>query len=97
VDEQTTEVYQVQVQGVTNTDIFSAFARGTTGTPIDLPVNFNDDPDEIADVDTIKVVLSLKSLTKDPKTGVYPEATLIATAKLNNCSQATISAAMSCE
>ena len=97
LDGQTAEVYQVQVQGVQNTEIFSAFARGTTGTPITLPVDFNSTPDEIADVDTIKVVLSLKSLTKDPKTGVYPEATLVATSKLNNCSQATTSAAVSCQ
>jgi type II secretory pathway pseudopilin PulG len=93
---QSTEVYQVQVQGVQNTDIFSAFARGTTGTPIGLPVDFSTDPDTIATVDTIKAVLSLRALTKDPRTGVYPEATLVATAKLNNCSQATTLAAMSC-
>jgi len=94
---QTTEVYQVQVQGVQNVDIFSAFARGTTGTPIGLPVNFADDPDTIATVDTIKVVLSLRALRRDPRTGVYPEATLVATSKLNNCSQATTVSAMSCD
>jgi len=97
VNGQSDEVYQVQVQGVQNEDIFSAFARGTTGTPITLPVDFNGTPDEIANVDTIKVVLSLKSLTKDPRTGVYPEATLVATSKLNNCSQATTAASLSCE
>jgi hypothetical protein len=96
VSEQSAEVYQVQVQGVQNNDIFSAFARGTTGTPIGLPVDFSADPDTIATVDTIKAVLSLRSLTKDPKTGVYPEATLVATAKLNNCSQANTEAAFSC-
>jgi len=97
VDGQSAEVYQVQVQGVQNTDIFSAFARGTTGTPIALPVNFNDNAENIADVDTIKVILSLKALRKDPKTGIYPETSLVATAKLNNCSQATTAAALSCE
>jgi hypothetical protein len=94
---QTAEVYQIQVQGVRNTDIFSAFARGTTGTPITLPINFNDDPADIASVDTIKVVLSLRSPIRDPKTGVFPETTLVATAKLNNCSQADINYAMSCD
>src|SRR5262245_2552800 len=47
VDGQTTEVYQVQVTGVQNTEIFSVFARGTTGTPITLPINFNDNADSI--------------------------------------------------
>lgn len=94
---QTTEVYQVQVQGVQNTDIFSAFARGTTGTPITLPINFNDDSADIASVDTIKVILSLRSPNRDLKTGQYPETTLVATAKLNNCSQAAVNFPMSCE
>lgn len=94
---QTPEVYQVQVQGVLNTDIFSAYLRGTTGTPITLPVNFNDDPDSIADTDTIKAVLALRSPNPDPKTGQHPETTLVMTAKLNNCSQAAVNLAMSCE
>jgi type II secretory pathway pseudopilin PulG len=96
VNGQTMEEYQVQVQGVQNTDIFSAFTRGTTGVPISLPVDFTADPATVANVDTIKVVLSLKALTRDPKTGKYPEATLVATSKLNNCSQAATAAAMSC-
>ena len=94
---QTAEVYQVQVQGVQNTDIFSAFQRGTTGTPITLPVNFNDDAVDIANVDTIKVVLALRSPVADPKTKQHPETTLVATAKLNNCSQAATNQPMSCD
>jgi len=97
VDGQSTEVYQVQVTGVQNTDIFSAFTRGTTGVPIDLPVDFASDKTVMANVDTIKVILSLKSATADPKTGKHPETTLVATAKLNNCSQADTAAAMSCD
>jgi prepilin-type N-terminal cleavage/methylation domain-containing protein len=97
VDGQSDEEYQVQVQGVQNEDIFSAFSRGTTGVPIDLPIDFAADPDIIATVDTIKVVLSLRSATADPKTGKHPVTTLIATSKLNNCSQAATAAAMSCE
>jgi prepilin-type N-terminal cleavage/methylation domain-containing protein len=94
---QTAEVYQVQVQGVQNTDIFSAFQRGTTGTPITLPVNFNDDAVDIANVDTIKVVLALRSPVADPKTKQHPETTLVTTAKLNNCSQAATNQPMSCD
>jgi Tfp pilus assembly protein PilW len=94
---QTTENYQVEVQGVENTAIFSAFTRGTTGTPITLPVDFNTNPTDIANVDTIKVTLSLRSPVVDPKTGRHPESILVATVKLNNCSQAATAAAMSCQ
>jgi type II secretory pathway pseudopilin PulG len=94
---QSAEVYQVQVTGVQNEDIFSAFARGTTGTPIDLPVDFNSNATDVASVDTIKVVLSLRSPRIDPKTRLHPQTTLVATAKLNNCSQAATNFAMSCE
>ena len=93
---QATEVYQIQVQGVENTDIFSAFSRGTTGTPITLPVNFIADGASIASVDTVKAVLSLRSPVADPKTKEHPTTTLVMTAKLNNCSQAADNMAMSC-
>jgi prepilin-type N-terminal cleavage/methylation domain-containing protein len=96
VTEQTAEVYQIQVQGVQNTDIFAAFSRGTTGTPITLPVNFNADGASIASVDTVKAVLSLRSPLADPKTKQHPTTTLVMTAKLNNCSQAADNMAMSC-
>jgi hypothetical protein len=96
VDGQSTEVYQVQVTGVQNTDIFSAFSRGTTGTPIALPIDFNDAGPDIATVDTIKVTLSLQSPNIDPKTGEHPVTTLVSTVKLNNCSQAAPGYAMSC-
>ena len=96
VTEQTAEVYQIQVQGVQNTDIFAAFSRGTTGTPIPLPVNFNANGDSIASVDTVKAVLSLRSPIADPKTKQHPTTTLVMTAKLNNCSQAADNMAMSC-
>jgi prepilin-type N-terminal cleavage/methylation domain-containing protein len=97
VDGQSTEVYQVQVTGVQNTAIFSVFARGTTGTPISLPINFNANADNIASADTIKAVLSLKSPNIDAKTGQHPQTTLVLTVKLNNCSQAAVNYAMSCE
>jgi len=96
VDGQTSEDYQIQVTGVQNTDIFSVFARGTTGTPMTLPINFNDDPVDIASADTIKAVLSLRSPNMDLKTKQHPQTTLVLTVKLNNCSQAAVNYAMSC-
>jgi Tfp pilus assembly protein PilW len=97
LDGQSPEDFQIQVQGVQNTDIFSAYTRGTTGVPIDLPIDFTNDGAVMANVDTIKVILSLRSPTEDPKTGKHPETTLVATSKLNNCSQADTAAAMSCD
>jgi prepilin-type N-terminal cleavage/methylation domain-containing protein len=94
---QTTEVYQIQVTGVQNTEIFSVFARGTTGTPITLPINFTNNAVDIASADTIKAVLSLKSPNMDLKTKQHPQTTLVLTVKLNNCSQAAVNYAMSCE
>lgn len=94
---QTTEVYEVEVQGVQNTNIFSAYTRGTTGVAITLPVNFNANGATVAGIDTIKATLSLRSPIPDPKTGARPESTLVVTAKLNNCSQAATAAALSCE
>src|SRR5678816_4509896 len=95
-DGQDMEVYQIQVQGVQNKEIFSAFARGTTGTPITLPVNFKDNGVAVANVDTIKAVLTLRSPVADPKTGLHPVTSLVMSAKLNNCSQAADQQAMSC-
>jgi prepilin-type N-terminal cleavage/methylation domain-containing protein len=97
LDGQTHEAYQVEVQGIQNTGIFSAFGSGTTGTPLDLPVDFSDDGAIVATVDTIKVTLSLRSPIMDPKTRQHPVTTLVATAKLNNCSQAASGFAMSCQ
>ena len=85
----TAEVYQIQVQGVQNTDIFSAFTRGTTGVPSRFPSNFNDNGATIAGVDTIKAMLSLRSPVHGSQNAAYiRRTTLVMTAKLNNCSQA---------
>jgi len=97
VDGQTSEVYQIQVTGVQNEDIFSVFARGTTGTPMMLPMNFNANAVDIASADTIKAVLSLRSPQVDLKTKQPLQTTLVLTVKLQNCSQAAVNYAMSCE
>jgi type II secretory pathway pseudopilin PulG len=94
---QTTEVYQVEVQGVQNTNIFSAFAYGATGTPVSLPIDFTGNATTIATIDTIQSVITLRAPIQDPKTGIKPVTTLVVTAKLNNCSQAASGFAMSCQ
>ena len=93
---QTTPVYQVEVQGVQNTDIFSAYVDGATGTPITLPIDFNTDGQTIATTDTVQAVLTLQSTYVDPQTKQRPISTLVSTVRLNNCSQAYIGLPLSC-
>jgi prepilin-type N-terminal cleavage/methylation domain-containing protein len=94
-------VDQVEVQNVKNgTDanpIFYAFAHGSTGTPLTLPIDFNSDPNSLASVDTIKVSVTVESPTPDPKTRIKPITTLVSTIRLNNCSSATSGQFMSCQ
>ncbi len=90
---QTTEVYQVEVQGVQNTDIFSAYNNGTAiGLPVTTSVGSS-----LASVDTVQAVLTLQAATVDPQTRQKPLATLVTTVRLNNCSQAAIGYKTSCQ
>jgi Tfp pilus assembly protein PilW len=90
---QTTPSYQVEVQGVTNTNIFSAYVDGTAQT---LPINFSANADTIASLDTIKAVLSLQGASIDPKTHQKPATSLVTTVRLNNCSLAASGQQTSC-
>jgi Tfp pilus assembly protein PilW len=93
---QPSPVYQVEVQGVQNTDIFSAYLGGATGTPVTLPIDFTSDASTIATIDTIKAVLTIQSNYVDPETKEKPITTLVTTTRLNNCSQAQQGLSMSC-
>ncbi len=86
--------YQVEVQGVKSSDIFSAF----TGTsPVGLPVSLaSSSGTTIAGVDTVQAVLSLESSTVDA-TRSKPVTTLVTTVRLNNCSQAAPGQKTSCQ
>jgi prepilin-type N-terminal cleavage/methylation domain-containing protein len=90
---QTTPVYQTEVQGVTNTNIFSAYNSASLQT---LPLNFNTDGDDIAGLDTLEAVLSLQALNIDPQTHTKPTTTLVTTVRLNNCSLAASGQQSSC-
>jgi prepilin-type N-terminal cleavage/methylation domain-containing protein len=90
---QTTEVYQVEVQGVQNTSIFSAY---TGGAVIGLPVTVNSGT-SIAAIDTVQATLSLQSPNIDPQTHQKPVTTLITTVRMNNCSNAAIGYQTSCQ
>jgi Tfp pilus assembly protein PilW len=90
----TTFTYQVEVQGVQNTDIFAAYSNGTAVTmPVDISTSSGA---TIAGVDTVQATLSLQASTIDPQTRQYPTATLVTTVKLNNCSEAAIGYKTSC-
>ena len=92
---QTTEEYQVEVQGVQNTSIFSAY---TNGAAVSLPVDISTGGgNTIAAVDTIQALLTLESATIDPQTRRKSVTTLVMTVRLNNCSQAAIGFKTSCQ
>ncbi len=93
---QATAIYQVEVQGVQNTNIFSAYVDGATSTPISLPVDFVSDGLTIATIDTVQAVLTVQSEYADLQTKQKPISTLVTTVRLNNCSQAGVGRPMSC-
>ncbi len=99
---QTTPVYQVEVQNVQNGSsaadaIFWAYPHGSAGTAASLPIDFNSQASTIASIDTVKIVLTVRSRNPDPKTGQHPITTLVSTVRLNNCSAATTAQYMSCQ
>lgn len=92
---QTTPVYQVEVQGVQNTTIFSASTNGTAvGLPVTTAVASGT---TIASIDSVQAVLTLQTATVDPQTHKKPVTTLVSSVKLNNCSQAAIGFKTSCQ
>ena len=89
------EVYQVEVQGVQNTNIFAAF---TNGAAVTLPVDITTaGGNTIAAVDTVQATLTLESAIIDPQTRRKSVTTLVSTTRLNNCSQAAIGFKTSCQ
>jgi prepilin-type N-terminal cleavage/methylation domain-containing protein len=90
---QTAPSYQLEVQGVTNTNIFTAY---NSGVPQTLPLDFNSAGASIAALDTVQAVLSLQGAAIDPKTHKRPTTTLVTTVRLNNCSLAASGQQTSC-
>ncbi len=92
---QPSPAYQVEVQGVQNTTIFSAFNNGAA---IGLPVTISTaSGTTMATVDTIQAILTLQASVVDPQTRQKPVTSLITTVRLNNCSQAAIGFQTSCQ
>jgi len=89
--------YQVEVQGVQSSNIFTAYSGGT---PVGAGITVNlasGSGTTIAGVDTVQAVLSLESSTVDPQTRTKPVTTLVTTVRLNNCSQASPGQRTSCQ
>jgi prepilin-type N-terminal cleavage/methylation domain-containing protein len=92
---QTMEVYQVEVQGVQNMNIFTAYNNGNS---VGLPVSVNTTSGTvIAGVDTVQAMLTLQSSNIDPQTHQKPITTLVTTVRLNNCSSVAIGYQTSCQ
>lgn len=91
---QTTEEYQVEVQGVLNSTVFTAYSNGALVSPVDITTSGGQ---TLAKVDTIQAVLTLQSTSIDAQTRRQPVVTLITTVRLNNCSQAAIGFKTSCQ
>jgi hypothetical protein len=95
LSEQTAELYHVEVQGVQNTDVFSAYNNGAAlALPLDIT---SDSGATIAKVDTVQAMLTLRASAIDPQTRKKPVTTLVTTVRLNNCSQAAIGFKTSCQ
>jgi prepilin-type N-terminal cleavage/methylation domain-containing protein len=89
-----TPMYQIEVQGVQNTNIFSALKDGVA---LGLPITTSSSSGTvIASVDTVQATLSLQAASFDLETGKYPTTTLVTTVRINNCSQAAIGYKTSC-
>jgi hypothetical protein len=92
---QSPEAYEIEVQGVQNTAVFSAYTNGAAKSlPLDTTTSAGID---IAGVDTVQAVLTLKASSLDPETRKKPVTTLVTTVRLNNCSQAAIGSKTSCQ
>ena len=91
---QTTEAYQIEVQGVMNTNIFKAYNSAAVVT---LPVNITNNDLTVSAIDTVQATLTLHAANIDPQTHVKPVTTLVTTIRLNNCSQAAIGFQTSCQ
>jgi prepilin-type N-terminal cleavage/methylation domain-containing protein len=91
-------VAQMEIQGVQNgtaaDPIFTAY-NPTTGTAVALPVDFTNDANTMAQINSLKVVLAVQSPYID-STGVRPITRVVSSMSLTNCSEAIGGLTLSC-
>ena len=87
---------QLEIQGIQNNvnggdPIFIAY-NSTTGNPVALPVDFDNNASTLAVINSIKVVLAVQSQYMDAVTKSFPITRVTATISLGNCSEAAAGA-----
>jgi len=93
-----TEVQNVvpsTVNGAATSQVF--WALTADGSAVTLPVDLGTNPNTVASINTIQVVLTVQSKSVDLKTRQPLTTMLTSTVRLNNCSQATSGLPMSCQ
>lgn len=80
-----TAAAQLEIQGVQNSSIFTVY--DDTGTALALPLDIDNEATQIANINSIKVLLTVKSVLPD-STGAYPSTTVASSVGLQNCSDA---------
>jgi prepilin-type N-terminal cleavage/methylation domain-containing protein len=91
---------QMELQGVQNgtsaaNAIFTAYLPD--GTPVTPPIDFTNNASTMAQINSLKVALTVQSKYRDLKTGAFPITDVISTIRLSNCSQALQGHTLSCQ
>jgi len=68
--------YYTELNNVMNTDVFKAYDN--LGNPVALPAP----PGPLTQITDVGITLYVKASSPDPKTGVYPTATMVSDAKI---------------
>jgi len=76
----TSPVYYTEVNGVMNTNIFTAYY--SDGTLVTLPATHA--AGTLGNIAAIGITLYVQSPLADPKTGLFPTVTMVSTAKISN-------------
>jgi prepilin-type N-terminal cleavage/methylation domain-containing protein len=86
----TVAVDQMEIQGVQNgtaaDPIFTAYDP-TTGAAMGWPIDFTNAANQMASMNSLRVVLAIQATSKD-STGAFPITRVVSTIALSNCSQA---------
>jgi prepilin-type N-terminal cleavage/methylation domain-containing protein len=86
----TVAIDQMEIQGVqngtANDPIFTAYDP-TTGAAVPWPIDFTNGANQMAAINSLRVVLALQATSRD-NTGAIPITRVVSTIALSNCSQA---------
>jgi prepilin-type N-terminal cleavage/methylation domain-containing protein len=77
-----TPLYYTELNNLQNAAVFTAY--GSDGSSISLPVAQDLTGVTLKNINAIGITLWVQSATRDPKTGLYPNVTMVSQAKLDN-------------